>query len=253
MNTDKSKYACLTILIVTAILGGCATAPVSADGAAVRTRVDSDPWETVNRGVFALNRGLDRVTMRPIARGYDKVTPGFVRRGVGNFFDNLLTPLTIVNQLLQGKGRAALSDTGRLLINTTVGVGGLFDPASAAGLEKHDEDFGQTLAVWGVPDGPFVMLPLFGPRTVRDALTLPLDLLADPMAHYENSSVRDKLWAVRTVHIRAGLLPAESLIEDSYDPYVTVRESWFQNRNYRIYDGDPPEVEEDLFDEFIDE
>ena len=115
--------------------------------------------------------------------------PAFVRRGVGNFYANLRTPLTIINQLLQGKGRTALSDTGRLLLNSTAGIGGLFDPATSVGLVEHKEDFGQTLAKWGVPEGPFVVVPVLGPRNLRDAVTIPLNLFAHPLFHYENSSV----------------------------------------------------------------
>ena len=163
------------------------------------------------------------------------------------------TPLTIVNQALQGKGHAALNDTGRLLLNSTVGIGGLFDPAASLGLEEHNEDFGQTLATWGVPDGPFVTLPLLGPRTLRDALTIPLDLIAQPLYHYENASARDKLWVLEAISVRTQLLVAEKLIEDSSDPYVTVRNAYQQNRRYLIYDGEPPDDYDDLFDESLEE
>ena len=212
-----------------------------------------DPWEPLNRGIYTVNRGLDTVTLKPAAQGYRKILPSFVRRGVTNFFSNLRTPLTIINQILQGKGRAAFSDTGRLLLNSTVGIGGLFDPATSAGLEKHNEDFGQTLATWGVPDGPFVMIPLLGPRTLRDAIALPLNIFADPLLHYENTSARDKLWGLQALHVRARFLSAGNMIDDSYDPYVTVRSAYLQNRRYLIYDGDPPELEDEFLDEFLDE
>ena len=240
-------------LLLAALLSACAGTPSQPESeTAPRYSVD-DPWEPVNRGVYTVNRGLDRVALKPVARGYRKVVPVFIRRGVGNFFSNLRTPLTIVNQLLQGKGRVALSDTGRLLLNSTIGIGGLFDPASAAGLDEHREDFGQTLAVWGVPDGPFVMVPLLGPRTLRDAVTIPLDLLAHPLHHYENTSVRDKLRGLEVVNIRARLLAGEALIEDSADPYITLRDAYQQNREYLIFDGEPPEDYDDLIDDFLEE
>ena len=167
------------------------------------------------------------------------VIPAFAQRGVSNFFTNLRTPLVIINNLLQGKGRDALSDSGRLLLNSTVGLGGLLDPASSAGLEIHNEDFGQTLAVWGVPGGPFVTVPLLGPRTLRDALTIPLNLFTNPLYHYDNSSVRDKLWLLDAIQLRNRLSLAENIIKDSPDPYLTIRESYLQRRQYLIHDGDP--------------
>ena len=248
------KQVFLPVFLLLALaLTGCAASTGNVNGEIETTRVAHDPWEPANRTVFAFNRGLDKVTLRPVARGYRRVLPRFVRTGIGNFFSNLTTPVTIVNQLLQGKGGAAVSDAGRLLLNSTVGIGGLFDPATAAGLERHDEDFGQTLAVWGVPDGPFVTVPLLGPRTLRDATMIPLNLLAYPLIHYNNTSVRDKLLVLQAVHVRARLLPAETLIAASNDPYVTVRESWLQNRRFKIYDGDPPGQDDDLFDEFVEE
>ena len=154
---------------------------------------------------------------------------------------------------IAGQGPCSLSDTGRLLLNSTVGIGGLFDPATSAGLEQHHEDFGQTLATWGVPDGPFVMLPLLGPRTLRDALTIPLNLFAHPLYHYENTSVRDKLWGLEAINVRARLLAADTLLEDSFDPYLTIRDAYQQNRRYLIYDGEPPEDYDEYLDEFLEE
>ncbi len=243
----------LLVIVMSVILGACAGTQSIAKGKDTSAISATDPWEPLNRGIYAVNRGLDSVTLKPAARGYQELLPVFVRRGVTNFFSNLRTPLTIINEILQGKGRAAFSDTGRLLLNSTVGIGGLFDPATSAGLERHNEDFGQTLATWGVPDGPFVMLPLLGPRTLRDALAVPLNFFADPLLHYENTSVRDKLWALQALDMRARLLPVENMIDDSYDPYVTVRDAYLQNRRYLIYDGDPPEYEDEFLDEFLDE
>ena len=243
----------ILVILMSIILGACAGPQSIAKGKDTSALSAADPWESLNRRIDAVNRGLDSVTLKPAAQGYRKILPAFVRRGATNFFSNLRTPLTIINEILQGKGRAAFGDTGRLLLNSTVGIGGLFDPATSAGLEKHNEDFGQTLATWGVPDGPFLMIPLLGPRTLRDALALPLNILADPLLHYENTSVRDKLWALQALSKRARLLSVENMIDDSYDPYVTVRDAYLQNRRYFIYDGDPPELEDEFLDEFLDE
>ena len=159
----------------------------------------------------------------------------------------------MLNNFLQGKPREGMSEFGRLLINTTVGLGGLIDVATMNGIEENREDFGQTAAVWGVPDGPFVMVPLLGPQNLRDAVLLPLDIVVDPLYQYDNSSVRDKLYILRLIDLRYRLLTASRFLEDSTDPYITTRESYLQNRVYEIHDGDPPVEEDDLFDEFFDE
>jgi len=241
------------VILISAIVGACAGPTSIANSVNAVEHSKSDPWEPLNRGIYTFNHGVDKATLKPVAKGYRKVLPVFVRRGVRNFFANLRTPLTIVNQALQGKGRAALSDTGRLLLNSTVGIGGLFDPATSAGLEEHNEDFGQTLATWGVPDGPFVMIPLLGPRTLRDAVTIPLNLFSHPLYHYENTSVKDKLWGLAAINVRARLLAADTLLEDSFDPYMTIRDAYQQNRQYLIYDGEPPEDYDEYLDEFLEE
>ena len=243
----------ILVILIAVILGACAGPGSIARSEKTADQTAGDPWEPLNRGIYTVNDVLDKVTLKPVAKGYRKVLPAFVRRGVSNFYANLRTPLTIVNQVLQGKGRAALSDTGRLLLNSTVGIGGFFDPATSAGLEQHNEDFGQTLATWGVPDGPFVMVPLLGPRSLRDAVTIPLNFFAHPLFHYENTSVRDKLWGLEAINVRTRLLAADTLLEDSFDPYVTIRDAYRQNRRYLIYDGEPPEDYDEYLDEFLDE
>jgi phospholipid-binding lipoprotein MlaA len=218
-------------------------------------RAEYDPWEPLNRGMYAFNDAVDRYTLRPIAKGYKAVVPTFARRGVTNFSQNLLTPRSAINNFLQGKPVPGMSDIGRFMINTVFGIGGLFDFATGAGLEVYDETFGQTLAVWGVPEGPFVYVPFLGPNTLLDAVSIPVDIASDPLFHYDNSSVKDKLYILRTIDLRARLLTAETLLEDSKDPYLTIRESYLQNRRFRVYDGEPPSSEEDddLFDEFFEE
>ncbi len=225
-------------------LAGCSSQNLS--------NVEHDPWEGLNRGIYAFNDTTDRVLLKPLARGYKAVVPNAARRSVGNFFNNLVTPRSSLNNFLQGKPGRGFSDLGRFLMNSTFGVGGLFDVATSAGLEATDEDFGQTFAVWGVGDGPYVVLPFLGPRTLRDTVAMPFDFLADPLYHYDETSVKDKLRVLQIVHIRARLLAADALLEESNDPYITLRESYLQNREYEIYDGDPP-LDDDFYDEFDDE
>jgi len=206
----------------------------------------------MNRSLFDVNDAIDRVSTKPLAKAYRKIIPGLVRRGVSNFFNNLVAPRSAINNLLQGKPGRGVSEIGRFVINSTIGVGGLFDIATPSGLDEYREDFGQTAAVWGVPDGPYVMLPILGPQTLRDAVLMPIDIVANPLVHYDNTSVRDKLYILRFIDLRYRLLTAEKFLEDSKDPYVTLRESYLQNREYEVYDGDPP-VDDDFFDEFFEE
>ena len=235
-------------LAIAVLLGACAGNEVTPR----EDRSPADPWEPLNRTMYNVNDAVDRVTLRPVARAYKAVLPGFVRQGVTNFSRNLFVPRSIVNNVLQGKPREGGTEFARLIVNSTVGIGGLLDVASAMGLEQHDETFRQTAAVWGAPQGPFVFIPMLGPHTLTDALILPLDIAADPLWHYEVSSVRDKLYVLRTINLRARLLTAEKLLEDSKDPYITTRESFLQNREYQIHDGDPP-VDDDFYDDFFDE
>jgi len=206
----------------------------------------------MNRPLYGVHTAIDNVTVKPLAKGYRKIMPGPVRKGVSNFFRNLTTPRSMVNNFLQGKPRQGFSEFGRFLFNSTLGIGGLIDIASTGGMEEYREDFGQTAAVWGIPNGPYVMIPILGPHTLRDAILLPVNIIVDPLYQYENSSVRDKLYVVRLIDLRYQLLTADKFLEDSKDPYITMRESYLQNREYEIYDGDPP-VEDDFFDEFLEE
>ena len=206
----------------------------------------------MNRSVFSFNTNVDKVTTKPLAKGYRKIIPGPVRKSVSNFFRNLTTPRSSLNNFLQGKPARGFSEFGRFLFNSTLGIGGLFDVATAGGMEEYREDFGQTAAVWGIGDGPYVMLPMLGPQTLRDAILTPLDGLATPFYHYDNTSARDKVFVLRLLDLRYRLLTADKFLDDSEDPYVTLRESYLQNREYEVYDGDPP-IDDDFFDEFLDE
>ena len=239
----RGSIRALTAAVSLAVLSaGCATGPSPAE---------HDPWEPLNRGIYRFNDVGDRILVKPVAKGYKKLVPAFARRGVSNFYDNLVTPRSALNNFLQGKPRRGLDDIARFLFNSTLGIGGLFDVASSGGLEEYNEDFGQTLAVWGVPNGPYVVLPFMGPSTLRDTVGRPFDVAADPLFHYDDSSVRDPLYVLRVIDLRQRLLSAEGLIEDSQDPYITLRESYLQNRNYVIHDGDPP-IDDDFYDDFED-
>ncbi len=223
-----------------------AAPPPSASGA---TR---DPLEGFNRAMFRFNEKFDEYLLKPLAKGYRAVLPGFARQGIANFFSNLRDPVVAVNNVLQGKFKQAGSDLLRFAINSTLGLAGLFDPATAMGLEKHDEDFGQTLAVWGVGEGPYLVLPIFGPSTLRDGIGLAADYYLYPPTHMEETSTRDKLSATNLVSRRAQLLEASDILEQAggEDPYVFVREFYRQRRRNQIYDGAPPmEAPSFLFDE----
>lgn len=256
MGYSKRIADALLLLPLLVLISGCAATDMSEDTPQQEVvRAASDPWEPLNRGMYAVNDTVDRFTLKLIARGYKAVVPSFARRGVTNFSQNLLTPRSSVNSFLQGKPGPGFSDLGRFIINSTLGIGGLIDVATAQGMPVYDETFGQTLAVWGLPEGPFLFIPILGPRTVLDAVALPVDILSDPLMHYDNSSVRDKIYVLRAINLRARLLTAEVLLEDSKDPYVTLRESYLQNRRFQVYDGNPPSTEEedDLFDEFFED
>lgn len=215
-------------------------------------RSPSDPWEPLNRALYNASDAIDRATLKPVAKGYKKVVPSFIRRGVTNFSQNLFVPRSVINNFLQGKIEGGFSELARFMVNSTVGIGGLFDVTGASGLPRHDETFRQTFAVWGVPAGPYVYVPILGPFMLADAIALPFDLTTDPMWHYDNASVRTKVYVVRIVDLRYRFLPADRLIEGSKDPYITVRESFLQNRVFEIHDGDPP-VDDDFYDDFYDE
>lgn len=227
------------ILIITAgPLGGCASTAGESS---------SDPWEGFNRRVTSFNDGADRILLKPLAKGYQAITPDPLERGVSNVFSNLAYPGVIINNLLQGKPVDALKDSGRFVINSTIGFAGLFDVAGKSGLPEHNEDFGQTLAKWGVPSGPYLVLPFLGPSTLRDALSMPADRSTNLIEHLGNSSLEDKLTVLQIISLRASLLSLDEQINAANDPYLFVREAYLQRREYLIYDGNPP-VDEAFFD-----
>ena len=215
-------------------------------------RAEYDSWEPLNRRISNFNEGFDKVTFKPLAKGYQKVMPGFVKTGVNNFSVNLLGPLFILNNFLQGKPGRGAKEFGRFLINSIVGIGGLFDVATPIGIESSPETFGQTFAVWGIPDGPYVVVPILGPRTLSGAFAIPFNFAADPTFYLEDSTDNWIIYGIREIDVRMQLFKAEELIADSYDRYLAIRESYLQNRRFRIFDGNPPEDDE-FYDEFLDE
>jgi phospholipid-binding lipoprotein MlaA len=221
---------------VASLLAGCAT-----------SGNPKDPIEGFNRAMYAFNDGLDTAIIKPVATGYDAVLPTPVKTGVTNFFGNIEDVFIGVNNLLQGKIPAAASDFGRFLINSTVGILGLIDWASDAGLEKHDEDFGQTFGRWGVGNGAYVVIPVFGSRTARDTVGLVLDVATDPVAQHRPKRTRDIAVVLRLVNDRANLLAADKVVEEAaLDKYSYIRDAYLQRRRNLIHDGNPPrEVEAD--------
>jgi len=214
-------------------------------GSAMAQQAVKDPFEGFNRAMFSVNEGLDTVAFKPIAQAYDFVTPLPVRAGVGDFFGNIADVRNVLNNTLQGKLGDAGVDLGRLLINSTIGIFGLFDVASELGLEKHDEDFGQTLAVWGWHDSSFLFWPLVGPRTVRDTGGLIVDVYTDPTWYTLNKEVatRNSLVALRFVDVRASLLPSDKVVDEAaLDKYAYVRDAYLQRRRSQIFDGSPPRL-----------
>lgn len=204
-----------------------------------------DPWEKWNRKVHAFNNVVDRTIAKPLARAYVKVVPRPVRRGVSNFFNNLGQPVNAVNALLQGKPTRAAQALGRFVLNTTVGVAGLFDPASRAGIPNHSEDFGQTLGVWGWKKSRYLELPLFGPRTVRDTFGLVGDAPLAPIRYVEEDRSRVFLQGLQLVDVRTQLFAVDAMRAGAVDDYALVRNAWLQRRNYQIF-GDRKDQDESL-------
>ena len=216
-------------LALACTLPGCASLPPGT------TRDPRDHAERFNRSMYKFNTALDHAVLRPVARGYVKVTPRPVRRGISNFFSNLGYTKTIGNDIFQGQIRDFGSDVGRFVVNTTVGVGGVFDPATRFGLDKHDRDFGQTLGKWGLPAGSYLMLPLLGPSDVRDAFGLIPDRFMSIDGQISNLPLEVSLTATDKVNGRADLLPFDHVLDEAYDPYGLVRSIWFQKRDHKVH------------------
>ena len=224
-----------------ALLSGCASAP----GADPR-----DPWEAYNRSMYRFNDAIDTAVLKPVATVYRDALPQPVRTGVGNFFGNLGDAWSFVNNVLQAKPEGALHSFWRVVVNTTIGLGGVLDPASEMNLERHREDFGQTLGRWGAESGPYLVLPILGPSTLRDTIALPVDYLGRPQAQIQDVPVRNSLTVLDAVDTRARLLGVEQLLDQAaLDPYTFQRDAYLQKRRNDVHDGAPPDEERYDLDE----
>ena len=227
------------VIIAITILSGCAT-----------TSEPNDPLEGYNRAMYSFNDFADRAVMKPAAKAYDAVTPDPISRGISNFFSNLNEITVILNDLLQFKFSQAADDTGRFLLNSTVGFAGIFDVAGYAGYTSNDEDFGQTLGAWGVEPGAYVVLPFFGPRNVRDSFGLVADIYTDPVTYIKDNGTRNAVTATRIVDSRASLLGTKKILDEAaLDEYIFVRDAYLQRRQDLVYDGNPPEDDFDVFED----
>ena len=242
VSGNMIRYALIRVLSILALI--MVSAGLSA-------KEDADPWESMNRKTFAFNEFIDSCCLKPIAKGYRAVTPDFLEDGFSNFFGNATEVLTIVNDLAQGKFAQGGQDTLRFIVNSTVGIAGFIDIGSRIGLEEHDEDFGQTLAVWGVGEGPFVMLPFFGPKTLLGSATLYPDSAMTMLSTIDKESTKYGLGGLSVVVLRAGLLDLEKLAAG--DRYTFIRDAYLQRRAFLVSDGQLSD--EELFgdDEFDDE
>lgn len=242
----------LLAVFALAALGACSTVPPAggasapaAEDAAVGTH-KSDPWERLNRRVYGFNEAVDAAVLKPVARGYQAVVPEFLRTGIDNMFGNLGDVWSTVNLLLQAKPKPALEMGMRVVTNSIFGLAGFLDVAEEAGLSRQTEDFGQTLGVWGVGSGPYVMLPLLGPSTLRDTAALPVDMKASP-ANIAFKEVRDQNGStiLSVINTRSKLLNATKVLDDvALDKYILLRDAYLSRRRSLVYDGDPPEEEE---------
>lgn len=232
------RSALVALLAATLLLGGCASTTK-------RGGID-DPFESWNRAMYAVNEPLDKYFARPIAQAYVDIVPSFIRTAVNNYVNNIDDLFSAINGLLQGKWDKAGNDMGRVIINTGFGFGGLIDIASDGGIPRGMEDFGQTFGYWGLAQGPYLFIPLWGPTTVRDGTGELLRLVWSPTNEIPNVAVRNTVYGFVTVNARAQALDATSLLDQaSIDPYTFVRRSYLQRREYLVHDGNPPPLKDD--------
>ena len=231
-------------LAASLLLVGCASAP---------TANPKDPWESMNRSVASFNDKLDDNVLKPVATGYRNVVPDLIQTGVRNVFNNFADMWSTVNNLLQLKPLNTAESLGRVIVNTVFGIYGIFDVATYIKLERHPEDFGQTLGYWGVPSGPYLLLPLFGPSTLRDGASLPVDFAVSPTQYIDDIPTRNQVFALRLVSKRAELLKSGNMLEQaSIDKYSFTRDAYLQYRRSQIYDGNPPDEEDTTEDPSAD-
>ena len=223
-------------LAASLLLVGCASAP---------TANPKDPWEPMNRSVASFNDKVDDNVLKPLATGYRNVVPDLIQTGVRNVFNNFADMWSTVNNLLQLKPINTAESLGRVIVNTVFGIYGIFDVATYIKLERHPEDFGQTLGYWGMPNGPYLVLPLFGPSTLRDGASLPIDFAVSPTQFVNDIPTRNQVFTLRLVSKRAELLKPGNLLEEaSIDKYSFTRDAYLQYRRSQIYDGNPPDEED---------
>lgn len=254
MRFVRGKNMTPWLLTLLLIVNGCASSPKQDKEGPANTGDPEDPFESVNRATYQFNDTIDSYALKPVAKGYRAVTPDPAEEGISNFFSNLGTPVVLVNNALQGKFGRALSDGGRFLVNSTLGLLGFFDPAREMGLEEYNEDLGQTFGVWGAPRGPYLVLPFLGPSTVRDGLGSLGDAQLDPLIQLEDTNARVTLIFADVVNTRAELLQADRFVQESFDPYYMVRDAYLQRRRYLLHDGSPPapDFPEDDFEDPAD-
>jgi len=229
----------LSLYLILLVLTGCASTGENKD----------DPWEGWNRGVYQFNMAIDSAIAKPVTKGYKAITPDFVETGVSNVFSNITDVPNMLNNLLQGKVIDSFSDLGRFVINSTVGIAGLWDPATSIGLKKHDEDFGQTLGAWGVGSGPYMMLPLLGPSTLRDTAAFPVNSETDLINQIDHIPTRNQTKLLELIDKRSALLEYDDLLKDAIDEYAFIRDTYLQNRKYKVLDGDIPFEDEECEEE----
>ena len=234
------------VLMAMLMLAGCASQTANL------TNPEADPWEASNRRVYGFNTAVDKAILKPVAKGYDVIMPDAPQRGVRNFFRNLQWPVTAINLLLQGRVEDSLIATGRFLMNSTLGLAGFFDVATKAGIENFDEDFGQTLAVWGWKNSRFIMVPLIGPATIRDfssegvasygigSFLNPLGDFLNPTGYMIREHNNSVPFIIDLISLRASFLPYDKDIREAADPYAFVRDAYLQSRRFNIYNGEPP-------------
>ena len=244
MRTSKKLILCVSVLLALT-LSGCNTLSVNDDTSA---QISNDPLQGLNRKIYGFNNGVDKAIVKPIAKGYDAVLPTPAKIGVHNFFTNLGEPFNIVNNLLQAKFDRALGSTYRFLVNSTIGIGGLIDVAGYYEVEETREDLGQTLAAWGVKPGPYIMLPFLGPTNLRDGV----GFFGERFVYFPNDEITDSdsveigLTVLQIIDTRVGLFGADDLLDQQLDPYSFLKTAFETNRIDSLYDGQPPETQEDF-------
>lgn len=232
----RSRWGLLLALVLTMGLQGCAT---------VANPDKRDPFEGFNRSVFAFNDAMDTAVVKPAATAYQKITPSWVRTGIGNFFNNLEDAWSVVNNALAGRRIETGDSLGRVMLNSTIGVLGFIDVASSLNVERHNADFGLTLGRWGVPPGPYVVLPILGPSTLREVAALPVDMQGNAVTHVNDEGIRTGLTGLKAINLRAKYLGAGNVVDGAaLDKYSFFRDSYLQRQRNIQYDGNPPDEDE---------